>query len=112
MEIDEEIKKEIDQVSNIIVNSLKEKNSIFISIQIAAEYSQYDVLFAYNFENYGAHQRGILANDLIIGVVGFGTYGFRIGIPDTEPSYYTEKLGIHSNFLSMLFNEIRKQLKG
>ena len=111
MKIDKEIKEKIDHLSTLIVRGLKEKHSVFINIQIEEEYSQYDVLFSYKFDNWGAHQRGILANDLIIGVVGFGCYGFRIAIPDTDPAYYTEKLGIHSNFLSFLFNEVRKKLK-
>lgn len=110
MEIDEEIKTRIDQLSTIIVNSLRDKGSVFINIQIEEEFSQYDVIFSYGFENLGTHQRGILANDLIIGVIGFGAYGFRIAIPDTDPAYYTEKLNIHSNFLSFLFNDVRKKL--
>lgn len=111
MEIDEEIKNKIDQISTIIVNGLKQKGSVFINIQIEEEYSQYDVLFSYGFENLGKHQRGILAQDLIIGVIGFGAYGFQTHITDTDPGYYKEKLGIHSNFLSFLFNNVRKKLK-
>lgn len=111
MEIDEEIKNRIDQLSTVIVSALKENNSVLMNIQIEEEYSQYDVLFSYKFGNFGRFQRGILANDLLIGVIGFGCYGFRIDITDTDPGYYTEKLGIHSNFLSFLFNEVRKKLK-
>lgn len=111
MEIDEKIKKEIDDTAKLIVEKLKNRSSILINIQIEEEYSQYDVLFAYNFENLGTHQRGILANDLIISIVGFGCYGFRTDIPDTDPGYYREKLGIHSNYLSFLFNAVRRKLK-
>lgn len=110
MEIDEEIKNKIDALASIIVSGLKTNNSVFVNIQIEEEYSQYDVLFSYNFINMGRHQRGIMTNDLLIGVVGFGTYGFNTHIHDTDPGYYSEKLGIHSNFLSFLFNEIRKRL--
>ena len=111
MEIDQEIKDKIEQYATIIVSALQEKSSILINIQIEEELSQYDVLFSYNFKNLGRHQRGILANDLIIGVIGFGTYGFSTSIYDTDPGYYAEKLGIHSNFLSFLFNEVRRKLK-
>ena len=111
MEIDKKIKDKIDALANIIVAALREKNTVLINIQIEEEYSQYDVLFSYNFENFGRHQRGILANDLIISVLGFKTFGFSTSISDTDPSYYTEKLGVHSNFLSFLFNEVRKKLK-
>ena len=111
MEIDKEITDRIDQYATIIVDELQKNNSVLMNIQIEEEYSQYDVLFSYNFSNFGRHQRGILANDLIIGVIGFGCYGFRIDITDTDPSYYSEKLKIHSNFLSFLFNEVRKKLK-
>lgn len=111
MEIDEEIKNKINALAHIIASSLQENSSVLMNVQIEEEYSQYDVFFSRNFTNYGHHQRGILANDLVIGVVGFGCYGFRIEIADTDPSYYTEKLGIHSNFLSFLFNEVRKKLK-
>ena len=110
MEIDEQIKRKIDALSSLIVNELLERGSILINIQIEEEYSQYDVLFSYNFVNMGRHQRGILANDLIIGIIGFGAFGFKTCIPDTEPEYYSEKLRIHSNFLSFLFNDVRKKL--
>lgn len=111
MEVDKEIKDKIDALASIIVTTLKEKNTVLMNIQIEEEYSQYDVLFSYNFANFGRYQRGILATDLMIGVVGFGCYGFRVDISDTDPGYYSEKLGIHSNFLSFLFNEVRKKLK-
>lgn len=110
MEIDKEIKDKIDAFASIIVSALKEENTILMNIQIEEEYSQYDVLFSYNFANFGRHQRGILANDLMIGIVGFKTFGFNTRIHDTDPSYYTEKLGVHSNFLAFLFNEVRKRL--
>lgn len=111
MEIDKEIKDRIIALASIITSSLQENSSVLMNIQVEEEYSQYDVLFSYDFTNFGHHQRGILVNDLIIGVIGFKTYGFQTHIHDTDPSYYKEKLGIHSNFLSFLFNEVRKQLK-
>ena len=111
MEIDKDIKNKIEQYATIIVTALQENSSILINIQIEEECSQYDVLFSYRFSNMGTHQRGILANDLIIGVVGWGAYGFNTQIHDTDPSYYSEKLGIKSNFLSFLFNEVRRKLK-
>lgn len=111
MEIDQKIKDRIETLATLIVNELQKNSSILINIQIEEEYSQYDVLFSYRFSNMGTHQRGILANDLIIGVVGWGAYGFNTQLYDTDPSYYSEKLGIHSNFLSFLFNEVRKKLK-
>jgi len=111
IEIDKEIKDKINNLADIVVTALKNDGNIFINIQIEEEFSQYDVLFAYVYNDFGRHQRGILATDLMIGVVGFGCYGFNTHITDTDPSYYTEKLGIHSNFLSFLFNEVRKKLK-
>ena len=111
MEIDQEIKDKIEQYVTIIVTALQENSSILINIQIEEECSQYDVLFSYKFSNFGSHQRGILANDLIISVIGFGAYGFSTSIYDTDPGYYSEKLKIHSNFLSFLFNEVRRKLK-
>lgn len=111
MEIDQEIKDKIEQYAVIIVTALRENSSVLINIQIEEECSQYDVLFSYKFSNFGSHQRGILANDLLIGVIGFGAYGFSTSIYDTDPGYYSEKLKIHSNFLSFLFNEVRRKLK-
>lgn len=111
MEIDQEIKDKIEQYAVIIVNELQKNSSILINIQIEEECSQYDVLFSYNFKNLGRHQRGILANDLLIGIIGFGTYGFSTSIYDTDPGYYAEKLRIHSNFLSFLFNEVRRKIR-
>ena len=111
MEIDKEIKDKINQLATTIVEKLKENSSVFMNIQIEEEYSQYDVLFSYNFTNYGMHQRGIRSNDLLICIMGAGCHGFSINIPDTDPGYYAEKLNIHSNFLSFLFNEVRRKLK-
>lgn len=110
MEMDNEVKNKIDGYANLIASALLDEGNLFINIQIEEEYSQYDILFSYNFENLGTHQRGIRKNDLLIGIIGKGCYGFNITIPDTDPSYYAEKLNIHSNFLSFLFNEIRKKL--
>lgn len=111
MEIDEEIKDEIEHVAHIIVKELEVKDSVFMNIQITEEYAQYDVLFSYGYANYGIHQRGIRANDLIIGVVGFGAHGFDVNIHDTDPGYYTEKLNVKSNYLAMLFNKVRELIK-
>lgn len=110
MEIDEEIKNKIDGYASIIVAALLDGGSLFMNIQIEEEYSQYDVLFVYKPNDFGTHQRGITSRDLLIGVVGFGTYGFSINIPDTDPGYYREKLGVSSNFLAFLFNEVRRRL--
>ena len=110
MEIDEEIKNKINHLASVIVQNLKNNSSVFMNLQIEEEYSQYDVLFSYNFVDYGRHQRGITKNNLLISVIGFGSYGFSIAIPDTDPGYYREKLGVSSNFLSFLFNEVRKKL--
>lgn len=41
---------------------------------------------------------------------GYGCFGFKVEIADTDPGYYKEKLGIHSNYLAFLFNEVRKKL--
>ena len=110
MEIDEEIKNKIDGYASIIVAALLNGGSLFMNIQIEEEYSQYDVLFVYNPNDFGTQQRGITGRDLLIGVVGFGAYGFSINIPDTDPGYYREKLGVSSNFLVFLFNEVRRRL--
>ena len=110
MEIEEDIKNKIEQYATIIVNELQKNSSILINIQIEEECSQYDVLFSYKFSNFGRHQRGILANDLLIGGIGSGAYGFSTHMYDTDPGYYSEKLGIHSNYLAYLFNEVRKKL--
>jgi hypothetical protein len=110
MKIDEEIKNKINHLASVIVQNLKNNSSVFMNLQIEEEYSQYDVLFSYNFVDYGRHQRGITKNNLLISVIGFGSYGFSIAIPDTDPGYYKEKLGVSSNFLSFLFNEVRKKL--
>lgn len=110
MEIDKEIKDKINALASIAVAALREEGTVLMNIQIEEEFSQYDVLLAYNYANFGTHQRGILATDLMIGVVGFKTYGFNTHIHDTDPSYYKEKLGVSSHFLSFLFNEIRKRL--
>ena len=110
MEIDEEIENKIDGYASIIVAALLDRGSIFMNIQIEEEYSQYDIMFMYKPNNFGYHQRGITSNDLLIGVVGFGAYGFSINIPDTDPGYFSEKLGVCRNFLAFLFNEVRRRL--
>lgn len=111
IEIDEEIKSKINHLADVIVQNLKSDGSVFINLQIEEEYSQYDVLFVYNFESIGIHQRGITERDLIISVAGFGCYGFSVDIADTDPGYYKEKLGVYSNYLAFLFNAVRRRLK-
>lgn len=111
MEIEQEIKDEINHVATIIEKELLLNKSVFMNVQVEAECSQYDVLFSYGYSNYGIHQRGLREDNLLIGIVGFGTHGFDINIHDTDPGYYVEKLNVRSNYLSMLFNEVRKKLK-
>ena len=110
MEIDKEILDKINALASIAVAALRENGTVLMNIQIEEEFSQYDIFLSNNYANFGTHQRGILATDLIIGVIGFGAYGFNTRIHDTDPSYYKEKLGVSSHFLSFLFNEIRKRL--
>lgn len=111
IEIDEEIKNKINVYASIIVAALLHGGDLFMNIQIEEEYSQYDIMLMYKPNDYGTHQRGITSRDLLIGVVGFGAYGFSIDIADTDPGYYKEKLGVSSNFLAFLFNEVRRRLK-
>ena len=111
MEIDEEIKNKIDELASTIANNLYMESSVFINIQVEEEYSQYDVLFSYDFTNIGIHQRGMKEKDLLIAIVGYGCHGFSVDIVGTDPGYYAEKLGVHSNFLAFLFNAVREKLK-
>ena len=111
MEIEEEIKNEINSTATIIARELECNDSIFVNIQIPSECAQYDVLFSYGHGNYGTHQRGIRGDDLLIAIMGYGAYGFNISIHDTDPGYYNEKLKVKSNYLGMLFNAVRKKLK-
>ena len=104
------MEKEVTDLAKLISNTLKEFGSVFINIQIEEEMSQYDVFFSYGYKNIGLHQMGLSSTNLIIGVAGFGLFGFYTKTHDTDPNYYTEKLGIHSKYLSSLFNEVRKNL--
>lgn len=73
--------------------------------------SQYDILFAYNFLDCGYHQRGIAKTDLIIGIMGFGCFGFRTDISESAEGYYYEKLHVQSPALTLFFNEVRRKLQ-
>lgn len=95
---------------NAIVSSLKSNVPILINIQCPEEHSQYDVMFAWNFNNVGIHQRGLNAQDLLIGIVGWGFFGFRTDIWETSRDYYAEKLSLDSENLTLLFNEVRRRL--
>lgn len=95
------------------ITSLILMNSLFFNIQIEEEGSQYDVLISAQHYNQGIHQRGIKPYDVLIGVIGFGCYGFRCEeMNNTSVGYYQEKLGIGSELLSTLFNRIRDELGG
>ena len=88
-------------------------NSLFFNIQISSEGSQYDIIMSAEHFSQGLHQRGIRYNDLIIGVIGFGCYGFRCEpICITSMTYYKEKLGVCSELLMLLFNAVRMELGG
>lgn len=92
----------------LISNDLLKGRSIYMNIDVPEEWSQYDVWFSYNFQNYGVHQRGISRNDILIGVTGFGCHGFDVSRnADTTAGYYKEKLNIYSGYLTKLFNEVR-----
>jgi hypothetical protein len=85
IEIDKEIKDKINALASIAVAALREEGAVLMNIQIEEEYSQYDVLLSYNFANFGAHQRGIMANDLIIGVIGLKEINVFNSIPKNSP---------------------------
>ena len=90
--------------------SLKSQTSVLVNVQIPDEGTQYDILFAYNFNNFGYHQRGIVPSDLLIGVIGFGCFGFRTDIYESAEGYYYEKLHVQSPALTLFFNEVRRRL--
>ena len=92
------------------MESLKDQKPILINVQIPDEMSQYDILFAYNFNNSGYHQRGIIPSDLLIGVIGLGCFGFRTDISESAEGYYYEKLHVQSPALTLFFNEVRREL--
>lgn len=105
-------KDNVKEVAKHIANAII-LNGLFFNIQIEEEYSQYDILMSVEHFNQGIHQRGISNNDLLIGVIGFGCYGFRCEKKNnTSMGYYTEKLGIGSELLTILFNRIRDELGG
>ena len=97
-------------MTDLVIASLRSGKSILINVQIPDEMSQYDILFSYNFNNFGYHQRGIVPSDLFIGVIGFGCFGFRTDIYESAEGYYYEKLHIQSKALTLFFNEIRRRL--
>lgn len=98
----------IDEVAKYI----HDLNNCFLNIQIPSEMVQYDVSILEEYNNQGTHQRGIKNYDLIIGIIGFGCYGFTCGnYQNTTKEYYREKLNISSELLTSLFNKLRT-LKG
>lgn len=104
MRVEEEIKLRAVLISDDLIKG----RSIFMNIDVPEEWSQYDVWFSYDFQNYGIHQRGIRSSDLLIGIIGFGCSGFDVEkLATTEVGYYKEKLNIYSEYLTKLFNEVR-----
>lgn len=102
--------EDLENMVDLVTASLKSQTSVLVNVQIPDEGSQYDVLFAYNFNNFGYHQRGIVPSDLLIGVIGFGCFGFRTDIYESAQGYYYEKLHVQSPALTLFFNEVRKRL--
>ena len=102
--------EDLENTVDLVIASLKSNRPILVNVQIPDEYSQYDVLFAYNFNNYGSHQRGIVPSDLLIGVIGFGCFGFRTDIYESAQGYYSEKLHVDSEALTIFFNKVRRRL--
>lgn len=102
--------EDLENIVDLVIASLKSNRPILVNVQIPDEYSQYDVLFAYNFNNYGSHQRGIVPSDLLIGVIGFGCFGFRTDIHESAQGYYLEKLHVDSKALTIFFNKVRRRL--
>lgn len=102
--------EDLENMVDLVTASLKSQTSVLVNVQIPDEGSQYDVLFAYNFNNFGYHQRGIVPSDLLIGVIGLGCFGFRTDISESAEGYYYEKLHVQSPTLTLFFNEVRKRL--
>lgn len=100
--------KDIAEQIAIVLNSFP----VFFNIQVSSESSQFDISMSKDFLNRGLHQSGLKADDLLIGIVGHKLHGFEYGDKDcvTSQEYYEEKLGVYSELLTILFNEIRKQL--
>lgn len=101
------------EVAHEIALTLKGGESIFFNIQLPSEGSQYDIWMDWNFLNQGIHQRGIREHNLLIGIIGFGCFGFDCDrLVLTSTSYYYEKLKVASELLMLLFNYIRMELGG
>ena len=100
-------KDNVKVIAKLIVEEVS-KDAWFMNIQIPSESSQYDVVICFDYNNQGYHQRGIKYGNIIIGVIGFGLHGFDYSkYTDTSIDYYKEKLGVHSELLTELFNEVR-----
>lgn len=102
--------EDLENMVDLVTASLKSQTSVLVNVQIPDEGTQYDILFAYNFNNFGYHQRGIVPSDLLIGVIGFGCFGFRTDIYESAEGYYYEKLHVQSPALTLFFNEVRRRL--
>lgn len=101
--------KEIAKQITTTLNSFP----VFFNVQVSDECSQFDISMSKDFLNRGMHQRGLRADDLLIGIVGYRLHGFEYGDKNCQTSqgYYAEKLGVDSECLTKLFNEIRSNLK-
>lgn len=102
--------EDLENMVDLVTASLKSQTSVLVNVQIPDEGTQYDILFAYNFNNFGYHQRGIVPSDLLIGVIGFGCFGFRTDICESAQGYYSEKLHVNSEALTIFFNEVRRRI--
>lgn len=101
-------KEEVKLRAVLISNDLLKGRSVLMNIQVPEEWSQYDVWFSYHFQDYGTHQRGVSYSDILIGIIGFQSFGFNTTNYKTSIGYYEQKLGVHSPYLTKLFNEVRR----
>ena len=77
--------------------------------------SHFDILFVLNPEFFGTNiQGGLRQDDLFVGVMRRGIFGFIIKDEDTHYGYIGEKLNMRSNIttekLAELINGVKKEL--
>ena len=93
-----------------VAMKLYEGNSVFISWE--DDSGHFDIFLKWKADSYnGKYQRGMKWNDIFIGIVGYGFYGFELRESKTSDSYYTEKFGHYLGVgMYEFINGVRKEL--
>lgn len=94
-----------------IAKEIVKKENCFFNIIIPDSFLEFDMFVSHKYINQSAHKKGIINYEVLIGIIGYGFYGFKCEKENkNDQSYYKQKIGIKNELLTDLINNIRNEV--